>query len=257
VKALVVDDEAPARAKLVRLLAEDGRFELAGEADDGIAAVAQIERLTPDLVLLDVQMPGLTGFEVLHAVGAAACPKVIFSTAHDRYALEAFDAHAIDYLLKPYDAVRFRIALDKACVQLRAHVAGVADAAAHGAIEALLARYPGAHGRYLERLVVKRDDAWIPIPLDRVRRLSAEGKQVRVHAAGGEHVMRESLAKLEARLDPAQFVRVHRGDIVNLHAVVRLDSLFHGDAVIELDDGSSVVVSRTHREAFFTRWCGR
>jgi two-component system LytT family response regulator len=251
VKALVVDDEPPARAKLVRLLRDDGRFELAGEAADGVAAVAQIEASRPDLLLLDVQMPGLTGFEVLHAVGATACPKVIFSTAHDRYALEAFDAHAVDYLLKPYDAERFRVALDKACAQLRA---GGGDAAI---LEAVLARYPGANGRYLERLVVKREDGWIPIPLDRVRRLSAEGKHVRVYEAGGEHLIRESLAELEARLDPARFARVHRGDIVNLQAVVRLDGLFHGDALVELEDGSSVVVSRTHRDSFFSRWRGR
>jgi len=251
VKALVVDDEAPARAKLVRLLGDDGRFELAGEAADGIAAVSQIEQLRPDLLLLDIQMPGLTGFEVLRAVGAAACPKVIFSTAHDRYALEAFEAHAVDYLLKPYDAERFRVALDKACAQLRA---GSVDASL---LEALLARYPGAHGRYLERLVVKRDDGWIPIPLERVRRLSAEGKHVRVFEVGGEHVIRDSLAELEARLDPERFVRVHRSDLVNLQAVVRFDSLFHGDALVELDDGTSVVVSRTHRDVFFTRWRGR
>jgi two-component system LytT family response regulator len=251
VKALIVDDEAPARAKLVRLLADDGRFELAGEASDGVAAVAQIEQLRPDLLLLDVQMPGLTGFEVLRAVGATACPKVIFSTAHDRYALEAFEAHAVDYLLKPYDADRFRVALDKACAQLRT---GTVDASL---LEALLARYPGAHGRYLERLLVKADDGWIPIPLERVRRLSAEGKHVRVFAASGEHVIRDSLADLEGRLDPSRFVRVHRGDLVNLQAVVRFDSLFHGDALVELDDGTSVVVSRTHRDAFFTRWRGR
>jgi two-component system LytT family response regulator len=251
VKALVVDDEAPARAKLIRLLGDDGRFELAGEAGDGIEAVSQIEQVRPDLLLLDIQMPGLTGFEVLRAVGATACPKVVFSTAHDRYALEAFEAHAVDYLLKPYDADRFRIALDKACAQLRA---GSVDASI---LEALLARYPGAHGRHLERLVVKCDDGWIPIPLDRVRRLSAEGKHVRVFAVGGEHVIRDSLAELEARLDPARFVRVHRGDLVNLQAVVRFDSLFHGDALVELDDGTSVVVSRTHRDAFFTRWRGR
>jgi two-component system LytT family response regulator len=250
-RALVVDDEAPARAKLVRLLDDDGRFELAGEADDGVAAVAQIEALRPDLVLLDVQMPGLSGFEVLRAVGPAACPKVIFSTAHDRYALEAFDAHAIDYLLKPYDADRFRIALDKACAQLR----GGANEAA--VLEALLARQPGAHGRYLERLVVKRGDSWIPIALDRVRRLSAAGKHVRVYEPTGEHLIRDSLAELEARLDPGRFVRVHRGEIVNLNAVVRLDALFHGDSMVELDDGSSVVVSRTYRDAFFTRWRGR
>lgn len=250
-RALVVDDEAPARAKLVRLLGDDGRFELAGEADDGIAAVGQIEALRPDLLLLDIQMPGLTGFEVLREVGPAACPKVIFSTAHDRYALEAFEAHAVDYLLKPYDADRFRVALDKACAQLRTGGGEVA------ALEALLARYPGGHGRYLERLIVRRDDGWVPVPLDRVRRLSAEGKQVRVHADGGPHLVRDSLADLEARLDPARFVRVHRGEIVQLHAVTRVDALFHGDAVAELDDGSSVVISRTHRDAFFARWRGR
>jgi two-component system LytT family response regulator len=251
VRALVVDDEAPARAKLVRLLDDDGRFELAGEADDGVAAVAQIEELRPELLLLDVQMPGLSGFEVLRAVGAAACPKVIFSTAHDRYALEAFDAHAVDYLLKPYDADRFRIALDKACAQLRS---GASEAAV---LEALLARHPAAPGRYLERLVVKRGDSWIPIPLDRVRRLSAADKYVRVYEPGGEHLIRDSLAELETRLDPSRFVRVHRGEIVNLNSVVRLDALFHGDSMVELDDGSSVVVSRTHRDAFFTRWRGR
>jgi two-component system LytT family response regulator len=120
----------------------------------------------------------------------------------------------------------------------------------------LLARYPGAHGRYLERLVIKRDDSWFPIALDRVRRLSAEGKQVRVFADGGEHLVRDSLAELEARLDPAQFVRVHRGEIVRLGAVARVASLAHGDSVAELDDGSSVIVSRTHRDAFFARWRG-
>ncbi|HEX3477046.1 MAG TPA: LytTR family DNA-binding domain-containing protein [Kofleriaceae bacterium] len=250
-RALVVDDEAPARAKLVRLLRDDGRFALAGEADDGIAAVAQIEALRPDLLLLDIQMPGLTGFEVLRAVGAAACPKVIFSTAHDDHALEAFNAHAVDYLLKPYDAGRFRIALDKACAQLRTGGSEVA------VLEALLARYPGARGRYLERLIVKRDDGWIPVPLDRVRRLSAEGKHVRVHTDGGPHLIRDSLVELEPRLDPARFVRVHRGEIIQLHAVVRFDALSHGDAVAELDDGSSVIVSRTHRDTFLTRWRGR
>lgn len=250
-RALIVDDEAPARAKLVRLLHDDGRFALAGEADDGVAAVAQIEALRPDLLLLDIQMPGLTGFEVLRAVGAAACPKVIFSTAHDRYALEAFNAHAVDYLLKPYDAGRFRIALDKACAQLRAGSSEVA------VLEALLARYPGAQGRYLERLIVKRGDGWIPVPLDRVRRLSAEGKHVRVHAEGGPHLIRDSLVELEPRLDPARFVRVHRGEIIQLHAVVRFDALSHGDAVAELDDGSSVIVSRSHRDTFLTRWRGR
>lgn len=255
-RALVVDDEAPARAKLVRLLREDGRFELAGEAADGLAAVAQIEALRPELLLLDIQMPGLTGFEVLAAVGAEACPAVVFSTAHDRYALEAFDAHAIDYLLKPYDAARFRIALDKACARLGAGRGEREREREREQLEALIARYPSATGRYLERLIAKRGEARLPIPLDQVRRLAAEDKHVRVYAADGEHLIRERLADLEARLDPARFARVHRGEIVSLRAVVRLEALSHGDALVELDDGSSVVVSRTHRDAFFQRWRG-
>ena len=250
--ALVVDDEAPARAKLVRLLREDGRVTLAGEAHDGPSAIARIEALRPDLLLLDIQMPGLTGFEVLHAVGAAACPKVIFSTAYDRYALEAFDANAVDYLLKPYDPERFARALDKALAQLRTD----GDRGGTDALGALIARYPGAHGRYLERLVVRQGEGWLAIPLDQVRRLRAEDKHVRVYGTDGEHLVRDKLAELEARLDPQRFVRVHRGDIVSLAAIARVDPLSHGDAVLELTDRSSVVLSRTHREAFFARWRG-
>jgi len=246
VKALIVDDEPPARAKVVRFVRDDGRFEIAGEASDGVEAATMIETLRPDLVLLDIQMPGLTGFEVLRAVGVAACPKVIFTTAHDQFALDAFEAHAIDYLLKPFDAARFRIALDKAIAQLRG---GRDD---RTILEALLAR-PAS---FLERLLVKHDDSWIPIPLDRVRRLSADDKHVRVYTSDGERVIRESLSELESRLDPARFVRVHRGDIINIRAVARMDALSHGDAVVELDDGSSVVLSRTHRDNFLARWRG-
>jgi two-component system, LytTR family, response regulator len=244
VKALIVDDEAPARAKLVRLLREDGRFELAGEAADGHAAIARILETQPDLVLLDVQLPGLTGFEVLRALGDY--PKIIFSTAHDHFALAAFDAHAVDYLLKPYDEPRFRAALDKV----------VARPVQAAQLAALVARYPGMRSPYLERLLVRRGPDWIPIALDGVRRLAAEDKHVRIYAAGGGHVIRDSLGELESRLDPAAFVRVHRGEIVQLRAVARLEALAHGDAVITLDDDSSVVLSRTYRDAFFARWGG-
>jgi len=246
VKALVVDDEAPARAKLVRLLRDDGRFELAGEARDGVRAVEAIETLHPDLVLLDVQMPGLTGFEVLRAIGVDACPKVIFTTAHDRFALDAFEAHAVDYLLKPFDAARFAIALDRATAILRGERGG--DAVQLGAV---LER---CTPRYLERLVVRRDDGWVAVPLARVRRFEAADKHVRVYADGSPALVRESLGDLEQRLDAARFARVHRGDIVNLASVVRMDPLGHGDAVLELDDGTSVVLSRTYRESFVARW---
>jgi two-component system LytT family response regulator len=244
-RVLIVDDEAPARAKVKRLLAGDARFELAGEAADGAEAVAQVEGLRPDLLILDIQMPGLTGFEVIEALGADRCPKVVFSTAFDRYAIAAFDAAAIDYLLKPYDAGRFRQALDRA----HARLAGGRD-------DAELLRGLAA-GRPLERLLVKSGDAWVPLRLDRVTRLRAEDKYVRVYGEAGEHLVRQSLKVLESRVDPIRFVRVQRSEIVALDAVVRMEPWTHGDALLVLADGNSVVLSRSYREQFLERWGAR
>lgn len=244
---LVIDDEAPARAKVKRYLAADARFQLVGEAQDGAEAAERIQALRPDLLLLDIQMPGLTGFEVLEAVGPDACPKVVFSTAYDQYALKAFDAHAVDYLLKPYDQARFQAALDKAHAQL------VGGAGEGELLQRLLAQLGGPE-RPLERLLVKAKEHWLPVRLDRVTRLSAEDKYVRVHSDLGEHLVRQTLKELEARLDPKRFVRVHRGDIVNLEAVERLEPWSHGDALLVLKGGGSVVLSRTFRDDFLRRW---
>jgi two-component system LytT family response regulator len=244
-RVLIVDDEAPARTKVRRLLAADARFELAGEAADGVAAVAQVEGVRPDLLILDVQMPGLTGFDVIEALGADRCPKVVFSTAFDHYAIAAFDAAAIDYLLKPYDAARFRQALDRAHVQL---------AGGRGDTELLRGLVAG---RPLERLLVKSGEAWLPLRLDRVTRLRAEDKYVRVYSDSAEHLVRQSLKQLELRVDPVRFVRVHRSEIVALDAVVRMEPWTHGDAQLVLVDGTSVVLSRSYREPFLERWGAR
>jgi len=241
-RVLIIDDEAPARTKVRRLLAADARFELAGEAADGAAAVAQVEALRPELLILDVQMPGLTGFDVIEALGVDRCPKIVFSTAFDHYAIAAFDAAAIDYLLKPYDAARFRQALDRVHVQL---------AGGRGEPEVLRGLVAG---RPLERLLVRSGEAWLPLRLDRVTRLRAEDKYVRVYSDAGEHLVRQSLKQLEVRIDPVRFVRVHRSEIVALDAVVRLEPWTHGDAQLALADGTSVVLSRSYRELFLERW---
>jgi len=240
IATVIVDDEAPARAKLERLLAADARFALAGTAADGLQAVALIQDVAPALVILDIQMPGLTGFEVIDVLGPDACPDIIFSTAYDQYALAAFDAAAIDYLLKPYDAARFTRALDRAHARL--------TAGQRERLDALLAQRP------LERLLVKRDGALVPIAMSEVHRLSAQDKHVRVFSTRGEHVVRHALRALEARLDPRRFVRVHRGDIVALDAVEKLEPYTHGDALLTLRGGAAVVLSRTFREAFLARW---
>lgn len=241
-RVLVADDEAPARAKIKRLLKEDPRFALVGEAADGPATVAQVQALRPDLLVLDIQMPGLTGFEVLQALNPPL-PQVIFSTAYDRFALDAFEASAVDYLLKPCDAARFAKALD------RAHA--LHGGRTGGALKALMAKVAQAP---LERLLVKGEDRWFPVPLKAVRRLCAEGKQVQVHADGAVHVLRTSLAELERRLDPRRFIRVHRGEIIALDAVAHLEPWDHGDGLLVLKDGAKVVLSRTYRAAFLERW---
>jgi two-component system LytT family response regulator len=244
IRALVVDDEAPARAKVKRFLAKDPRFEVAGEARDGIEALEKVHDLKPGLLLLDIQMPGLTGFEVLEQLEPPR-PQVVFATAFDQYALAAFEAHAVDYLLKPFDEPRFKAALDRAWAMLQA---GKGEAASVKALLAGLAKRP------LERLVVKIDDRWIPLALRSVRRLSAEGKQVRVFSDQGEHLVHRSLQELEARLDPRRFIRVHRSEIIALDAVAHLEPWDHGDALLVLKAGGKVVLSRTYRTGFLDRW---
>ena len=246
-RVLLVDDEAPARAKLRRLLAGDARFEVAGEAKDGHEALKLVEDLKPDLLILDIQMPGLTGFEVLEALGADACPAVIFSTAFDQFAVQAFEAAALDYLLKPYDAPRLGKALDRAVERLASKTLDLSS------LEALLAGLRQGP-KPLERLLVKSGDHWLPLRLDRVSRLSAEDKYVRVFSEGAEHLVRQTLKSLEPRLDPRLFVRVHRSEILNLGAIARMEPWSHGDALLLLKDGRSVVLSRTYREAFLACW---
>ncbi len=239
-RVLIADDEAPARAKVRRLLEGDPRFELVGEAGDGLRAVALVRELRPDLLILDIQMPGLTGFEVLESL-AAPRPLVVFSTAFDRFAMEAFEAAAVDYLLKPYDGPRFRRALDRA-VALRAE---------QGGMKALLQRISTAP---LERLLVEGERGLEALPLRAVLRLEADGKVVRLHTERGAFDVRRPLRELEARLPPHRFCRVHRGALVALEAVVRLEPWDHGDGLLVFKDGSHCVLSRTYRAGFLERW---
>lgn len=241
IRVLIADDEAPARAKLRRLLEGDARLELVGEAEDGLRAVALVRELRPEVLILDIQMPGLTGFEVLEALGEPR-PAIVFSTAFDHYAMEAFDAAAVDYLLKPYDGVRFQRALDRVVAL---------QGGKGGELKALLKRVATAP---LERLLVEGERGLEALPLRAIHRLEADGKQVRLHTERGVFEVRKALKELEERLPAHRFCRVHRGALVALDAVLRLEPWDHGDGLLILKDGSHCVLSRTYRAEFLQRW---
>jgi len=248
-RVLIVEDERHARANLERIVSRDERFSVVGQAADGISGLEQIEALRPDLVLLDIEMPRCNGFEMLAALDGASDFSVIFATAHDDRALDAFQAHALDYLLKPYDPERVARALHKAHHQLLG--SRLAREGVREGIREIVHDPP--HPPPRRRLVLRTEAGWSSLELDTVRRLSALGKHVEISSLGSKLVARSSLRKLEQRLGDAGFVRVHRGEIVRVAAVRHVESCAHGDGIITLDDGSAVPLSRSHRRALLER----
>jgi len=241
-RALIVDDEPLARRAVRRLLGK-GRVEVVAECGDGESAVRVIRDVRPELVFLDIQMPEMDGFRVLSQVGPSEMPVTIFVTAHDRFAVQAFDAHAVDYVLKPINRQRFDLALRRAeqriageldRAELRRLLASVESRAATSGYANRLA----VPDRGRIRLVATRDIDWI----------EASGNYVVLHAGGREHELRETLAALEDKLDPADFLRIHRSTIVNVHRVREIRPWFHGHHRVVLDNGTELRMSRYQRE---------
>lgn len=240
-RALIVDDEAIARRRIRRLLAREPDVTVAGECADGTAAVEAIGRERPDLVFLDVQMPERNGFEVLAGIDPRVLPAIVFVTAFDRYALRAFDVHAIDYLLKPFTPERFRTALYRA----RARIAGRAVDVGLASLAAALRDRP----RYLARLPVRATGGRIRlVDLMTVDWIEAAGNYVRLHAGSHEYVIRDTLAGLERHLDPDRFARIHRSAIVQIDRIAELHPTSHGDMDVVLKNGTVLTLSRTWRE---------
>lgn len=252
VKVLLVDDEPLVRAGLRDVLAQQPGVTIAGEAGDGLAAVDAIERLRPDLVFLDVQMPGLDGFGVLANVDPAQRPAVVFVTAFEQYALRAFDAHAIDYLLKPFDDARLLAALARAMTWLEREPRAGERAAERTA--PLLADVARTRGR--DRFVVKHAGALRLVLAADVAWIEARGNYVHLHAPGGPFLLRETLSVLGDSLSAERFVRVHRSAIVALVEVIAAERQPSGDHELVLGDGARVPLGRSHRDAFFARWRG-
>jgi two-component system LytT family response regulator len=251
IRAIIADDEPPARDRISDLLAKEPDIEVIAECADGISAVEAVERLEPDLLFLDVQMPELDGFEVLARTGPQAMA-IIFVTAYDEYAIRAFNVHAADYLLKPFDRERFQAALRYARVVLAGHQHN----ASREQMLALLKEIR-ANGTHPGRIPIKAGGRILFVPVDQIDWLEAADNYVRIHAGNETHLVRDTLSEFEARLDPAHFVRIHRGTIVNLERVKELQPLFHGEYTVLLIDGTRLTLSRRFKDRLqdrFGRW---
>jgi two-component system LytT family response regulator len=241
--ALVVDDEPIARRAIVRLLDADTQIEVLGECGDGASAVEAIRNQSPDLVFLDIQMPAMTGLDVIAAIGAQRMPTTIFVTAYEQYAVRAFEANAVDYLVKPFSRERFATTLQRAKSRLSA--AGDAQARILQALESLRQR-----DDYLERIAVRVDEHVIFVAVDDIVWIKANRNTVQIHLADRIHELRETMAALAARLDPRRFARVHRSAIVNVRRVRTIHPWFNGHHVVTMDNGQQLRMSRYQHEAF-------
>ncbi|HAK57165.1 MAG: LytTR family DNA-binding domain-containing protein [Vicinamibacterales bacterium] len=242
-RAVIADDERPARSYLVSMLRKVDEVELVGEAASGPEAVKVIEETRPALALLDIQMPGLDGFEVVRMVKPECLPLVAFVTAHDEYAVQAFEMNAVDYLLKPIRAARLRETVARARERLEDATLRAEDAAR---IEAAAADYQKAAGGRLERIPVRRKDEVVLVPVKDVASVVADGELLRVTTVDSQrHVITYTLRDLEARLDPARFVRLSRGTLANLDLFKSVSLLPGGTQTVTLTNGQELKVSRT------------
>ncbi|MGO9316216.1 MAG: LytR/AlgR family response regulator transcription factor [Terracidiphilus sp.] len=240
-RVLVVDDEAPARQRLVDLLRRDSQVTAIVEAAGGLAAVEMIQEQAPDLVFLDVQMPELDGLEVVDAVGAAKMPLTVFVTAYDQHAIRAFEVNALDYLLKPFSDERFEAAMNR--VKARLDERSIRE---FGQRMIKMASTAQASRRW-DRLVVKSAGTTRFIRAVDIDWIEAAGVYVNLHVAGKEVLYRASLHELAERLDPKRFVRVHRSAIVNVESILHLEPISHGEFDVVLKNGSRTRVSRNFR----------
>jgi two-component system LytT family response regulator len=237
ITAMIVDDEAPARLRIRELLARSRSVVVAGEYACGADAVTAVRKSQPDLLFLDVQMPVMDGFRVLREIGPERMPVTIFATAYDRYALAAFEAHALDYLLKPYSDERFESALDRALTQIELQQTGPAASR----VLAMLDRREGA------RLAIRVNGRVVILKSGDIDWIEAAGVYVELHVGRKVYLHRAALADMEIQLDPTRFVRVHRSALVNLDRIKELAPRTHGEFSVMLLDGTELKLSRGYR----------
>jgi two-component system LytT family response regulator len=236
IRALIVDDEPLARTAIRNMLRRHADVTDLVECESGADAIAAIQARTPDLVFLDIQMPEVDGFGVIEAVGCDRMPRVIFVTAFDQYAVRAFEVHALDYVLKPFDRERFDAALERA----RRDLDGSWP-------ERLIALLEEPRGKYLQRLIIRAGGRVFFVGAAEIDWIEAQGNYVNVHSGGRSHLFREAIGNLEGKLDPMRFRRIHRSAIVNVDSIRELRPCFRGDYEVVLRDGTELKLSQRYR----------
>jgi len=243
IRTLVVDDEPMARERILGLLAQETDVEVVGQCADGVQAVNAIQQLSPELVFLDVQMPAVDGFGVIRQVGPEKMPMVVFVTAYDEYALQAFEVHALDYLLKPFGRDRLQQCLDHA-----RHQRDRARAGELGKSLMALVQDFKPEQKKQDRLVVKSGGRVFFVRTDDIDWIEASGNYVRLHLKEQSFLFRETMNQMESRLDPQRFFRIHRSRIVNTERIKELQPWFNGEYVVVLHNGAQLRLSRSYRE---------
>lgn len=240
-KVLIADDEQPARKKLISFLKSEKEIDQILEAGNGKEAVEKIRTNFPDLIFLDIQMPGLNGFQVIEEIGAHKMPPTIFVTAYDQYALEAFEVNAIDYLLKPFDRERFQKSLVRASEGIKLKKSNFSN------VQSLLNDLK-KEKKYTERLLVNTASRYFFIPVNELFYISSAEKYIELHTGKGKYLLRETMNNIESSLDPEKFARIHRSYIVNIEQISEMQPWSHGDYIVKLKNGEKLQMSRRFKE---------
>lgn len=246
IRTVIADDMPLARSRMKRFLKTDPEIEIIRECSRGGEAIEAINNLKPDLVFLDVEMPETSGFEVLQAIKSDPMPVVIFVTAYDQFTLRAFDCHALDYLLKPFDEARLRRSLERAKRELKRTKQTDLNEQLQSALQ-----NSSSEPKFLKRIAVKSGERTVFLPTEDIDWVATAGNYLELHVGKQRHLIRERMCELEAKLDPAKFVRIHRLSLINIERVRELQPLFNGDYVVILRNGVRLTLSRTYREKLF------
>jgi two-component system, LytTR family, response regulator len=232
-RVVIVEDEEHARRYLRELLEDEPQIEVVGESSNGVQGIQQIRELSPDIVFVDVQMPGLDGFGMIDRISGVRLPLFVFVTGYGEYAVKAFEIEAVDYLCKPFDKERLSLSVERAVRRLNSAVPTASES------------------QWISRLSVKADERILFVPVDEILWIEAANKYVVIHTSDGTHIARHTIQGLEEKLNPREFVRTHRSALVRKAAVRGMHPLFHGDYIIRLSNGAEAPLSRSFREAFF------